>query len=264
MSEPVINLESKENVGLITFNRPEVFNAFDERMTGELTAALKAVEKNVAVRAVVITGAGKAFCSGQDLKNLEAGYRSGTAPLLGGRLRQGYNPIIQKMRSMEKPIIAAINGVAAGAGASLALAADLRTMASGAALIEVFINVGLVPDSGSTFFLPRLVGLSRAMEMCITGDKMTADEALRLGLVNRVYPLDTLLEETMKWARQLANLPTRAIGLTKRLLNQSLDQPLEAQLEAEAFLQETAGQTADHLEGVQAFLEKRPAKFQGR
>ena len=256
--------EVKDAVCTITLNRTAAYNACNEAMTADLAAALEACEQDQAVRAVVITGAGKAFCSGQDLKDLQAQYAGGRVAYLGGRLRRDYNPVILKIRNLEKPVVAAVNGVAAGAGCSLALAADLRVMAESASLIEVFVNVGLVPDCGSTLFLPRLVGMSKALELCFTGDKVSAEEALRLGLANRVAPDDRLMAETYRLAGRLASLPTRAIGLTKRLLNQSFDNTLEQQLEAEAAMQEIADQTADHLEGLRAFIEKRKPAFQGR
>jgi 2-(1,2-epoxy-1,2-dihydrophenyl)acetyl-CoA isomerase len=258
-----ITCQQEAGVATITLNRPEVYNACNGAMTDELDAALKSIAKDAAVRALVVTGAGKAFCSGQDLKDLEAQYGPGCTPVLGERLRKGYNPVVQRLRSLEKPVIAAVNGVAAGAGCSLALAADLRFMAASATLIEVFINVGLVPDSGSTWTLPRLVGIGKAMELCFTGDKVGADEALRLGLANRVFSDDQLQEQTRLYAARLAAMPTRAIGLTKRLLNQAFDHTLEQQLELEAYCQETAGRTADHFEGVRAFIEKRKPAFKG-
>lgn len=259
-----IQYDVRDAVCTITLNRPDVYNAFNEAMTIEVLAALRAAGKDDSVRAVVVTGSGKAFCSGQDLKELKELYVDGFVPVLGERLRKGYNPIILKMRQMEKPVIAAVNGVAAGAGCSLALAADVRIMAESATLIEVFVNVGLIPDSGSTYTLVRLVGMGKAFELCATGDKVTAKEALRLGLTNRVVADDALSGQAHELACRLANLPTRAIGLTKRLLNQAFDNTLEQQLEAEAFVQETAGQTADHFEGVRAFIEKRKPKFQGK
>lgn len=263
-SSSTILFESNAGVATITLNRPDVYNAFNEAMTTELLAALRAAGKDDSVRAVVVTGSGKAFCSGQDLKELKELYVDGFVPVLGERLRQGYNPIILKMRQMEKPVIAAVNGVAAGAGCSLALAADVRIMAESATLIEVFVNVGLVPDSGSTYTLARLVGMGKAFELCATGDKVTAKEALRLGLANKVVADDALSGQAHELACRLAKLPTKAIGLTKRLLNQAFDNTLEQQLEAEAFVQETAGQTADHFEGVRAFIDKRKPKFQGK
>ncbi len=259
-----LTAENADGVCTITMNRPEVFNALNDRMTFELQDALKSAERDDAVRAVILTGAGKAFCSGQDLGDLKEKYVPGHVPHLGDDLRKRYNPIARGLREMEKPAIAAVNGVAAGAGLSFALACDIRIAAETASFIEVFINVGLIPDSASTFTLPRLVGMSKAMELCFTGDKVTAQEALRIGLVNRVVPPGELLEEARKLAGKLAALPARGIALTKRLINQSFENDLAAQLEAEAFAQETAGLTQDHLEGVVAFIEKRKPSFKGR
>jgi 2-(1,2-epoxy-1,2-dihydrophenyl)acetyl-CoA isomerase len=258
-----IEVQRDGAVETLRLNRPEVLNAFNDAMLGELSDALKKCERDEAVRCVVITGAGRAFCSGQDLDDVNARYEQPGAPELGAHLRKLYNPLIQRLRTMEKPIIAAVNGVAAGAGCSVALACDLRIAAASAAFIEVFINVGLVPDSGSTFMLPRLIGLSRAMELCCTGRKVPADEALQMGLCNQVVPDEQLLTETNKLAMRLASLPTKAIGLTKRALNRSWSVTLEDQLEYEALLQTAAGQTQDHVEGVQAFLEKRKPQFRG-
>ncbi|HVP73458.1 MAG TPA: enoyl-CoA hydratase-related protein [Phycisphaerales bacterium] len=263
-TESTITTTTSAGVCTITLNRPDVLNAFNDALTTELHDALKAAEKDAAVRVIVITGAGRAFSSGQDLGDLKTKYVPGYVPHLGDDLRRRYNPIIKRMREMDKPIIAAVNGVAAGAGCSLALAADMRMASDQAAFIEVFINVGLIPDSGSTFMLPRLVGLGKAMELCMTGSKVDAAEALRLGIVNQVVPAAELEAATAKLAGKLASLPGRAIALTKRLLNQAANNDLEAQLEAEAFDQETAGKTADHYEGVVAFLEKRKPAFQGK
>jgi 2-(1,2-epoxy-1,2-dihydrophenyl)acetyl-CoA isomerase len=182
---------------------------------------------------------------------------------LGAHLRDHYNPVILKLRTMEKPVIASVNGVAAGAGASLALACDMRIAAESSSFIEAFIHVGLVPDSGSTFTLPRLVGFAKAMELAMTGCKIKSDEALRIGLVNRVVPDDELSSATAELAGKLATLPTRAIGLTKRAINAAWSADLAGQLDYEAMLQTTAGQTHDHREGVTAFLEKRSPKFTG-
>lgn len=248
----------------ITLNRPDVLNAFNDQLTTELHEALKNAERDAAVRVIVVTGAGRAFSSGQDLGDLKTRYVPGYVPELGDDLRRRYNTIIKRIREMDKPVIAAVNGVAAGAGCSLALACDMRIASDQASFIEVFINVGLIPDSGSTFMLPRLVGLGKAMELCMTGQKVDAAEALRLGLANQVVPAAELNEAVNKLAARLAGLPARAIALTKRLLNQSLQNDLNAQLEAEAYDQETAGKTADHHEGVVAFLEKRKPNFQGK
>jgi 2-(1,2-epoxy-1,2-dihydrophenyl)acetyl-CoA isomerase len=261
-TESTIAVTNAGGVCTITLNRPDVLNAFNDALTTELGEALKNAEKDAAVRVIVITGAGRAFSSGQDLGDLKAKYVPGHVPHLGDDLRRRYNPIIRRMREMDKPIIAAVNGVAAGAGCSLALAADMRIASDQAAFIEVFINVGLIPDSGSTFMLPRLVGLGKAMELCMTGSKVDAAEALRLGIVNQVVPAAELEAATAKLAGRLAGLPGRAIAMTKRLLNQSHTSDLAAQLEAEAYDQETAGKTADHYEGVIAFLEKRKPNFQ--
>src|SRR5437899_2672528 len=251
MSDTLL-VDQSEGVLTVTLNRPEVLNAFNEQMLRELHEALRRAERDAAVRCVLLTGAGRGFCSGQDLRD-----RAGaTAFSFRESLRNWYNPIIVAIRTIEKPVIAAVNGVAAGAGCSLALACDLRIASDKASFVEVFVNVGLVPDSGSTFFLPRLVGLCKAMELCFTGDKLPAAEALNLGLVNKVVPAEELMPAARDMAQRLAKLPTRAIGLTKRLLLRSFGSDLDAALEAEAFAQQTAALTADHREGVQAFFEK--------
>jgi 2-(1,2-epoxy-1,2-dihydrophenyl)acetyl-CoA isomerase len=259
-----ISVQTADQICTITLNRPDVLNAFNDALTTELGEALKAAERDSNVRAIVMTGAGRAFSSGQDLADLKDRYKPGFVPQLGDDLRRRYNPIIKRIREMEKPVIAAVNGVAAGAGCSLALACDMRIASDQASFIEVFINVGLIPDSGSTFMLPRLVGLGKAFEMCCTGQKVDAAEALRIGLVNQVVPAAELAAATNKVAAKLASFPGRAIALTKRLLNKSMQNHLDAQLEAEAYDQETAGKTADHYEGVTAFLEKRKPSFSGQ
>ncbi|MCP4248191.1 MAG: 2-(1,2-epoxy-1,2-dihydrophenyl)acetyl-CoA isomerase [bacterium] len=259
-----ITVDAVESVCTITLNRPDSLNAFNETMKAELLDALKKAERDAAVRCLVLTGAGRAFSSGQDLADLKELYAGSEPPDLGEMLRSAYNPLIRKMRGMEKPIVAAVNGVAAGAGCSFAAACDLRIASESASFIQAFVQVGLIPDCGGTFFLPRLVGSGAAMEMCFTGRKVSADEALRIGLVNRVVGREELMDATIKLARKLADLPTKAIGLSKRLMNQSFGNDLQTQLEAEAFAQTTAARTADHLEGVQAFMEKRPAKYTGK
>lgn len=252
--------ELNDGICTITLNRPDVYNAFNEQMKKELNEALKEAEKDAAGRCVVLRGAGdKAFCSGQDLKEHTGAKRS-----LKESLEKTYNPMIRKIRMMEKPVIGMINGVAAGAGCSLALACDMRVMSSTAKLIEVFIRIGLVPDSGSHFFLSRLVGLAKAFEYAATGRDISAEEAERVGLVNKVVPPEKLEEETMAIAREFAQAPTKAIGLIKRTLNKTLSSDLDTILDYEASIQQIASQTEDHQEGVKAFLEKRKANFKGR
>lgn len=262
-----IRTEAAEGVLTITLNRPEVYNAFNAQMGIELGAALRSAQRDDAVRCIVLTGAGKAFCSGQDLQDIRDRYGTtpGSKPLdFGGHLRQNYNPIIQRLRTIEKPVVAAVNGVAAGAGASFAFACDLRVCARSATFVMAFVHVGLVPDSGATLTLLQHVGYGRAAELCFLGEKLLAEEALRYNLVNRVVDDDKLAEATRELATRLAALPTRAIGLTKRALARAWRAELEDQLEYEAFVQQTAGNTADHREGVLAFLEKRKPRFTGR
>jgi 2-(1,2-epoxy-1,2-dihydrophenyl)acetyl-CoA isomerase len=261
----VLHVETADNVCTVTLNRPDSLNSLNDVMTAELAVILQQLQRDPQVRCVVLTGAGRAFSSGQDLGDLKKRYSNlEQVPHLSEDLRRRYHPIVTGLRDLEKPVLAAVNGVAAGAGLSLALACDLRMASDKASFIEVFVNVGLVPDSGSTFYLPRLVGLGKALELCFTGDKISAAQALDLGLVNRVVPADELMKATLDLATRLARLPTRAIGLMKRLLYRSFDSDLDTQLEAEAVAQEAAGATADHREGVMAFFEKRSARFQGK
>ena len=256
-----IETTTADGVCTITLNRSDVLNAFNDTLTDELARALKDASRNKEVRVVVITGSGRAFSSGQDLGDLKEKYVSGYEPHLGEDLQRRYNPIIKTIHSMEKPVIAAINGVAAGAGCSLALACDLRIASTDASFIEVFVNVGLIPDSGSTWVLPRLIGLGRAMELCCTGRKVDAEEALAIGMVNQVVPSGELDDATRKMACRIASLPAKSIALTKRLLNQSFENDLAEQLAQESYAQETAGRTHDHFEGVVAFIEKRKPNF---
>lgn len=258
-----LNIQDQAGVRTITLNRPDVLNAFNSAMLKALGKAARAAAKDKSVRCVVITGAGRAFCSGQDLAEVAHRYKSDEPLELGAHLRDHYNPMIVSLRTMEKPVIAAINGVAAGAGFSLALACDLRIAAESASFIDSFVNVGLVPDSGGTFTLPRLIGVARAMEIAITGRKVKSEEALAIGLVTRVVPDAELANATSELARKLADMPTRAIGLTKRAINASWNADLSDQLDYEAMMQTTAGRTHDHREGVLAFLEKRKPSFTG-
>jgi len=246
-------------IATITLNRPDVFNAFDDTQSYELQDALKLAKRDKEVRVIVLTGAGKAFCSGQDLKAIaNAKNRS-----LRDSLDKRYNPIIKAMRSMPKPIIGRINGVAAGAGCSLALACDFVVASEYASFIEVFINVGLVLDSGSSYFLPRLVGSARAFEMSTMGNKVKAEQALEWGIINRVAKADELDSVVNEVAQYYANAPTKAVALMKQMLNKSFHSDLDEMLEYEACCQEIAGNSADYKEGVSAFNEKRKPKFTG-
>lgn len=245
----------------ITLNRPESYNACNEQLTTDLQAALKEAEKDSAVRAIILTGAGKAFCSGQDLKEAP---EPGTRRSLADSLQRRYNPIIRKLTSMPKPIIAAVNGVAAGAGCSLALACDMRIAAEGATLLQAFINIGLVPDSGSSYFLVHMVGYARAFEIASLGEKIPADKALELGLVNRVVPADALMAETRALAARYAVGPTRAYGYIKKMMHRAAHTSLEDVLDYEVFMQEAAGRTNDYVEGVASFVEKRKPEFKGQ
>ena len=256
---PTIRLDRDGAVATITLDRPEALNALTIPMKQELLAALREVEADRAIRAVVLTGAGRAFCAGQDLRErLEP-----DAPTLGEELRERYNPIVGAIRSMPKPIVAAVNGVAAGAGASLALAADLRIAAEGSSFVLAFGKIGLLPDSGATWLLPRLIGLPRAMAMALLNDPLPATEAERLGLVTRVVPADALPEASMALARRLADSAPLGLAFTKRALYDAQDLDFAAALENEASLQDVAGRTADHREGMAAFIEKRPPQFTG-
>jgi 2-(1,2-epoxy-1,2-dihydrophenyl)acetyl-CoA isomerase len=255
-----LKYEVKQGVAYLSLNRPEVYNALNDGITYELQDAFKEVAKDNQVRVVVLTGEGKAFCSGQDLKDsAQQGKRS-----FLDSLHKRYNPIISAMRNLPKPIIGRLNGVAAGAGCSLALACDVIVASEEATLIEVFINIGLVPDSGSAYFLPRLVGTAKAFELCSTGKRVKATEAFELGLVNRVVPADQLDVAVKEFSDYYGAAPTKAIGLIKKMLNKSTISTLEEMLEYEAYCQEIAGSTHDHKEGVQAFLEKRKPTFLGK
>ncbi|WP_019121598.1 enoyl-CoA hydratase-related protein [Brevibacillus massiliensis] len=251
--------EVSEGVAVVTMNRPEKFNAFTERMNKEITDALKQAQKDPEVRCILFTGAGRAFNAGQDLGDVQGGNVD-----FGGFLRNRYNPMILQFQKTEKPIVAAVNGVAAGAGMSVALACDIRLASDKASFVNAFVNIGLMPDSGGCYFLPRIVGIGKALELAMTGEKVSAEEALRIGLVNQVYPADRFHDEALAYARKLAALPTLAIGLIKRTMYKGLEMGLEATLEYEAYAQEAAGSTEDHKEGVTAFMEKRAPRFKGR
>jgi 2-(1,2-epoxy-1,2-dihydrophenyl)acetyl-CoA isomerase len=241
----------------ITLNRPDVLNAFNTELHRGLAAALKEA-RDGGVRAVVITGAGRGFCVGQDLTE----FREAPGDI-GSRLRGNYHPNIRAIRALEKPVIAAVNGAAAGAGMSLACACDLRIAADSATFVPAFINIGLIPDSGGSYFVTRILGPARAFEWLASGRRLTAAEAHAWGLVSEVVQTDALPSRAAELAAQLADLPTRGVGMTKRLLDHAVTATLEEQLEREAQLQTAATQTEDFKEGVAAFLEKRPPRFRG-
>ncbi|MBI3975405.1 MAG: enoyl-CoA hydratase/isomerase family protein [Armatimonadetes bacterium] len=254
--------EEGEGVLTLTLNRPDVLNAVNDQLSLELGEALKYAERERGVRCVVLTGAGRGFCSGQDLRD-RAGVGVEPPISYADALRRRYNPIIQRLAGLEKPVIAAVNGVAAGAGCNLALACDLRIASDRASFIEVFARVGLIPDSGGTYFLPRLLGLGMAFELAYLAEPVEAQEALRVGLVNRVVPHEELMPTTQELARRLAGGPTKGYALIKRGFRFASTATLPEALAYEAYLQEIAGHTADHREGVTAFLEKRKPHFTG-
>ena len=247
----------------ITLDRPEALNALDGPTKQALVEALREAAEDPGVRAVALTGAGRAFCVGQDLRELEQAYRQGRAPDLADALERHYGPICRLLAEMPKPTVAVVNGVAAGAGVSLALACDLRLASDAARWRLAFSGIALVPDAGSTWHLPRVVGLSRAMEIALLGDWVDAAQALQSGLVNRVWPAGDFPREAAAAVAALAAGPTLAFARTKTLLRDHLGTDLAGALAGEARAQVAAGQTKDHLEGVTAFLEKRPPTFQG-
>jgi len=258
MRYQLIELKIKENVGIITLKRPDVLNSFNSKMGFEIQNALDDCTKNNEIRAVLITGEGRAFCAGQDLEEAIA-----PESKIAEIVKNTYNPIISKIRNIEKPVICAVNGVAAGAGANIAFACDLTLAAKSASFIQSFIHIGLIPDSGGTYTLPRLVGMQRAAALTMLGEKIKAEEAQNLGLIYKVFEDETLQNEAFSLASKLAKMPTKGIGLTKRGFNHGLNTDFNSQLEFEVKIQEEAGNTADYKEGVNAFLEKRRANFKG-
>lgn len=255
-----ILLKIEDNIGFITLNRPEVFNSFNREMALLMQETLDKCAKDDNVRAIIITGAGKAFCAGQDLKEV-------TTPEINPGFRkileEHYNPIIERIRTIEKPILAAVNGVAAGAGANIALACDIVVASEGASFIQAFSKIGLIPDSAGTFFLPRLIGFQKASALMMLGDKVSALEAFNMGMIYKFYPVAFFDEEVHKLAVTLSHMPTHALALTKKLLNRSMINNLQEQLALESDLQIDASSSHDYQEGVNAFMEKRTPDFKG-
>ncbi len=254
-----ILFEIKDNVGIIRLNRPSVFNSFNREMALECQARLDECENNDEVRAIYIIGEGKAFCAGQDLQEVT----DPDGPELTTIVGEHYNPIIERLRNIEKPIVGAVNGVAAGAGANIALACDICVAHEAANFIQAFSKIGLIPDSGGTFFLPRLIGFQKASALMMLGDKVSAAEAEQLGMIYKCFSTESFEEESYKIAVKLAKMPTKGLGLTKRALNLSMISDLTTQLKTEEELQTIAGGTFDYNEGVGAFLEKRKPVFKG-
>lgn len=256
-----ILLGIKSGVATITLNRPEVFNSFNRDMALQLQQTLDTCEVSDEVRAIVLTGQGKAFCAGQDLKEvtsleLNPGFKK--------ILEEHYNPIIQRIRAIKKPVIGAVNGVAAGAGANIALACDIVVAHEKTSFIQAFSLIGLVPDSGGTFFLPRLIGFQKALALALLGDRISAEDAEKMGMIYKVLPLESFENDVNNLALKLADMPTKALGMIKELFNASMTNDLEAQLALESKLQIEASQTTDYAEGVAAFVDKRTPRFIGK
>ncbi len=254
-----LKIEITNNVATLTLNRPEVFNSFNKEMAFALQNALDECNSNPEVRAVVLTGVGKAFCAGQDL----AEATSSDGPALESIVRNHYNPIILKIRSLSKPVIAAVNGVAAGAGANIALACDITFAKESASFIQAFSKIGLIPDSGGTYFLPRIIGAQKAAALMFTGDKISAKEAEQMNMIYKAVSDESFDQTVTEFAQNIAKMPTKGLALTKEALNVSFQNDLEAQLTLEGDLQTLAGKTFDFKEGVNAFLEKRKPVFRG-
>jgi len=249
-----------DSLAILKLNRPKAYNSFNREMALRLQDALKKCANDDSIRAVLLTGEGRAFCAGQDLKEIV----DPNGPPLAAILKEHYNPLIRQLRALPKPIIAAINGVAAGAGANLALACDVVVATQSASFIQAFSKIGLIPDSGGTFFLPRLIGFQKASALMMLGDKVSAEEAEQMGMIYKVFADDTFGESALKLAQKLANMPTKGLAMTKHALNQSFGNTLDEQLDLEGELQPKAGVTDDYKEGVAAFLEKRKAIFVGK
>lgn len=264
MEYETVKTRADNGVQWITLNRPDKLNAFNEQMGNDLLEALKEGEMSSDLRCLVLTGEGKAFSVGEDLSSNRSKYESGKPMLLGEVLKRKYNPLVGRIRRMDKPVLAAVNGVTAGAGLGLALACDLRAASDRATFHEAFIKVGLAPDSGTSFWLGRILGMGKAMEVGLLGEPIDATKALNLGLVNWVFPDDTFTREVARIAERLAKGPTKAMGLTKRALNRAVVVDMDSALEYEMYLQDIAGRTRDHVEGVRAFFDKRDPTFTGQ
>jgi 2-(1,2-epoxy-1,2-dihydrophenyl)acetyl-CoA isomerase len=262
MAWETIIFEMSEGVATLTLNRPDRLNSLNARMHEEIAAALGSVESDPAIRALLVTGAGRGFCAGQDLNLRDAGATGDFDA--GAALERYYNPLIRRLRALAKPIVAAVNGPAAGAGANIAFACDIVIAARSASFLQAFCRLGLVPDAGGTWFLPRLAGSARAMGMAMLGEPLSAESAAQWGLVWKMVDDDKLMAEARGLAAKLAQGPTAGLGLIKQALNRSLANSLDAQLDVERDLQRLAARSEDFKEGVAAFLEKRPAKFKGR
>lgn len=258
MSQDSVLFERRNQIARVTLNRPDVLNSFNRPMFERLLAVMTEIKADRAIRAVYLTGAGRGFCAGQDIAG---GLPEGT---YGELLERGWNPLIRSLKSLDLPIVCAVNGVAAGAGANVALACDFVLAAEEASFVQAFINIGLVPDSGGSSFLPRLVGTARATQLMMLGEKVGAKQAAEWGMIYRAVPLANLEAEAWALVERLALMPTLALGLTKQLINGAFDHTLGQQLSAEAERQTMAGRSADHWEGVTAFKEKRKPKFEGR
>ena len=263
MAGNTVSIELKGGVAEISLRRPEKMNSFDASMRGEFLSALRSARENSVVRAILITGTGKGFCAGQDLGELIDAEKGG-APLAFDRLVEEYNEAVRLITGADQPVVCAVNGAAAGAGANIALACDFVIAADTASFMQAFVHVGLVPDSGGSFVLPRLVGLAKAKELCMLGAKIPAAEALRMGMIYKVSPAAELLQDARALTTHLSEMPTRGLALMKRALQASLGSDLHQQLELEKSFQLTASHTSDHKEGITAFVEKREPKFTGR
>jgi 2-(1,2-epoxy-1,2-dihydrophenyl)acetyl-CoA isomerase len=264
MSESLVLVDTRGAVRVLTLNRPAQLNSFTTALHGQLRAALDAAADDTAIRALVITGAGRGFCAGQDLNDPDMQAADGGAPDVGGVVERLYKPLALRIRTMPMPVIAAVNGVAAGAGANFAFGCDLVVAARSASFIQAFSKIGLIPDCGGTWLLPRLVGRARALGLAMTGDKLPADEARAMGLVWQVVDDALLMDSALALATKLAVLPTKALAETRRALDEALELDYGAALDLEARLQGALGRGHDFAEGVSAFLAKRPAVFKDR